>query len=79
MTHAKAALFDGWACLGSANYDKLSLRINRELNIGTSDPDFVAALRQNLFERDFQRAREVTEPQPLGWSTYISIYIANQL
>lgn len=79
MTHAKAALFDGWACLGSANYDKLSLRINRELNIATSDPVFVAALRQNLFERDFQRAREVTEPQPLGWSTYISSYIANQL
>lgn len=79
MTHVKAAIFDGWACVGSANYDKLSLRINRELNIATSDPIFVTALRQDLFERDFARAREVTEPKPLGWSTYISSFIANQL
>lgn len=79
MTHVKAAIFDGWVCLGSANYDKLSLRINRELNIATSDPVFVAALRQELFERDFARAREITEPPPLGWSTYISSFIANQL
>jgi len=24
MSHVKAAVFDGWACLGSANWDKLS-------------------------------------------------------
>lgn len=79
MTHVKAAIFDGWACLGSANYDKLSLRINRELDIATTDPTFVTALRRDLFEHDFARAREITEPQPLGWSTYISSFIANQL
>ena len=32
FSHAKAAVFDGWASVGSANLDHLSLRINRELN-----------------------------------------------
>jgi cardiolipin synthase len=79
MTHAKAAIYDGWACVGSANFEKLSLRINRELNVSTSDPAFVDILRRELFERDFSRSREVTEARSLGWSTYISSFIANQL
>ena len=79
MTHVKAAIYDGWACLGSANFDKLSLRINRELDIATSDPAFVDALRRDLFERDIARSREITEPRSVGWSTYISSFIANQL
>jgi cardiolipin synthase len=29
MSHLKAALYDGWACVGSANFDNLSLRVNR--------------------------------------------------
>jgi len=62
MTHVKAALYDGWACLGSANFDKLSLRINRETNIATSDPLFVDRLRRELFDVDFARSRELVEP-----------------
>ena len=27
MSHLKAAVYDGWACLGSANLDQLDLRI----------------------------------------------------
>ena len=27
MTHVKAALYDGWACVGSANFDKMSLHV----------------------------------------------------
>jgi cardiolipin synthase A/B len=79
MTHVKAAIYDGWACLGSANFDKLSLRINRELDIATSDPVFVGQLRRDLFERDFARSKEITEPRSVGWSTYLSSFIANQL
>jgi len=79
MTHVKAAIYDGWACLGSANFDKLSLRINRETNIATSDPVFVGELRSGLFERDFARSTEITEPRSVGWSTYLSSFIANQL
>ena len=79
MTHVKAAIYDGWACLGSANFDKLSLQVNMETNIGTSDPAFVDRLKSELFERDFARSQEVTEPRPLGWSTYLSSFIARQL
>jgi cardiolipin synthase A/B len=79
MTHVKAALYDGWACLGSANFDKLSLRINRETNVATSDPVFVGRLRQELFEADFARSRELVDVPSAGWGTYISAYVAGQL
>jgi len=79
MTHVKAALYDGWACLGSANFDKLSLRINRETNIATSDPLFVDRLRRELFDVDFARSRELLEPPSAGWGTYVSAYVAGQL
>jgi len=79
MTHVKAALYDGWACLGSANFDKLSLRVNRETNVATSDPVFVGRLRQELFEADFARSRELLEAPSTGWGTYISAYVAGQL
>jgi cardiolipin synthase len=79
MTHVKAALYDGWACLGSANFDKLSLRINRETNVATSDPAFVERLKRDLFEVDFARSREIAEPPSAGWGTYISAYVAGQL
>ena len=79
MTHVKAAIYDGWACLGSANFDKLSLQINLETDVATSDPGFVARLRSELFERDFADSREITEARPLGWSTYLSSFVARQL
>lgn len=78
MTHVKAAIYDGWACVGSANFDKLSLRINRELDVATSDPQFVGRLRRELFERDFALSTEINEPRPVGWSAYLSSFIANQ-
>ena len=71
MSHVKAAVFDGWACLGSANLDRLSLHINREINIATSDPDAVQALTEILFEQDFEKSRELTEPFPLRWTDHI--------
>jgi cardiolipin synthase len=79
MTHVKAALYDGWACLGSANFDKLSLRVNREANVATADPAFVERLRRELFEVDFARSREIGEPPTAGWGTYITAYVAGQL
>ena len=79
MTHVKAALYDGWAVVGSANFDKLSLRVNGETNLATSDPEFAAALRRDLFERDFARSREITTPPAVGWTSYISDFIADQL
>ena len=79
MSHVKAAIFDGWACVGSANLDKLSLRINQEANLATSDPQFVDRLRRELFEVDFARSRELKEAQPVNWTDYIAEFIADQL
>lgn len=79
MTHVKAALYDGWATVGSANFDKLSLRINQETNLATSDPRFVERLRRELFEADFARSQEWTEARPVGWNDYIAEFIADQL
>ena len=79
MTHVKAALYDGWACIGSANFDKLSLRVNQEVNVGTSDPRFVARLERELFERDFARSQEMAQPRSIGWGAYLASFLANQL
>nr|MDJ0919182.1 phospholipase D-like domain-containing protein [Woeseiaceae bacterium] len=71
MSHVKAAIYDGWACLGSANLDRWSLKLNKELNIATSEPDAVRRLEQELFEADFERSVELTEPFPERWSDYL--------
>jgi cardiolipin synthase len=79
MTHVKAAIYDGWACVGSANFDKLSLRINQETDLATSDRGFVGKLRRDLFEADFARSKEWKEAQPVNWTDYLSEFIADQL
>ena len=71
MSHVKAALFDDWACLGTANWDRWSLYLNKELNIATSEPAVVQALRKRLFEEDFETAVELTEEIPERWSDYL--------
>jgi cardiolipin synthase len=67
MTHVKAAIYDGWACLGSANFNKMSLRIGQELDVAFSDPATAGRLKKDLFEADFRRSRELTQPLPLNW------------
>ena len=71
MSHVKAAVFDGWACLGTANWDRLSFRINKELNIATSHPEAVERLNAQLFEKDFELSVEITEPFPERWSDHL--------
>ena len=71
FSHVKAAIYDGWACVGSANFDRLSLRINRELNIASSDPEIAAALNAALFEPDFERSVELTAPLPERWVDHL--------
>jgi len=61
MTHVKAAIFDGWACVGSANFDKLSLEVNKELNLATSESATVRELLDEVFIPDLAISREVTE------------------
>jgi cardiolipin synthase len=71
MSHVKAALYDDWACLGSANWDRWSFRINKELNIATSEPSAVRELKTRVFEADFAASVELTEPFPERWSDYL--------
>ena len=79
MSHVKAAVFDGWACLGSANWDKLSFRTNKELNIATSHPPYVNALLDEIFSPDFAQSVELTEPFPVRWSDHLMEVVADYL
>jgi cardiolipin synthase len=79
MSHVKAAIIDDWACLGSANWDKLSFRVNKELNIATSHPAAVNELRQRLFEEDLRVSVELLEPIPVRWSDHLNEILADFL
>ena len=56
MTHLKAMVCDGWATVGSANLDTISLHINRELNLSFSDPDLVSQLVTRVFKPDLSNS-----------------------
>ena len=79
MSHVKAAVYDGWACTGSANFDRLSLRLNKETNIATSHRDAVDRLVRMLFVPDFAHALELHERLPASWLDYLRELIADQL
>ena len=61
MSHVKAAVIDGWASVGTANFDKLSLEVNKEVNLATSHPAAVNELLERVFVPDMMRSEEVTE------------------
>ncbi len=79
FSHVKAAIFDGWACLGSANLDKMSLRVNEEMNLATSHPPAVAALMARVFDVDFAKSAEMTEPLRQNLGHRLAALLANQL
>jgi cardiolipin synthase A/B len=57
--HLKAALFDDWAFIGSANLDHLSLRLNEEVNIAYSAPAAIREIENRLFLKDFRVSKEL--------------------
>jgi cardiolipin synthase len=77
MSHVKAAVFDGWACLGSANWDKLSFKTNKELNVATSHPEYVEELLDRVFTPDFEQSVELLEPFPARWSDHLMEIVAD--
>ena len=79
MSHIKAAVFDGWACLGSANWDNLSFHTNKELNLATSHPQSVDELLERLFEAKFAKSLELTEPFPERWSDHLTEIMVDYL
>lgn len=79
MSHIKAAVFDGWVCLGSANWDKWSLAINKELNLATSHPEAVDELVSRVFDTDFASSPELTEPFPERWSDFLLEFLGDYI
>lgn len=71
FSHVKASIYDGWVCVGSANFDRLSLRLNRELNISSSAPEVAEQLLERVFEPDFRSSPELTEPIPDRWIDHL--------
>ena len=78
-SHMKGALYDGWLCLGSANFDDLSLRVNKELNIATTDPVAVEEFLDQVLMPDFNKSVELKEPFPQKWSDYLMELLADHL
>jgi len=58
-------------CLGSANFDRLSPRLNRELNIASSDPRIAGQLLERMLVPDFLGSLELTEPVPERWIDHL--------
>ncbi len=79
MSHVKTAVFDGWACLGSANWDKLSFKTNKELNVATSHPEYVEELLERVFTPDFEQSVELLEPFPERWSDHLMEILADYI
>jgi len=63
--------------VGSANLDKLSLRVNKEVNIATSHPEAVNMLKRRLFHVDFQKSVELKSQLRSGPSYYLAEAIAD--
>lgn len=78
MSHVKAAIYDGWACVGSANFDKLSLQINKELNLATSHPEAIESLMNKVFLPDLMQSEEVLEPLDLKFSDHIAEFFVDE-
>ncbi len=79
MSHIKAAIFDGWVSVGSANFDKLSLQVNKELNLATSDPDTVQALLEQVFIPDMMMSTELNEPMEVNMVTRLTEIAVDEL
>ena len=79
FSHVKAAIYDGWVCLGSANFDRWSLRLNRELNLASSAPAVAEQLLERLFEPDFRLSPELLEPVPDRWVDHLVEIVGDYL
>ncbi|VAX36237.1 Cardiolipin synthetase [hydrothermal vent metagenome] len=79
MSHVKAAIYDGWLCTGSANFDKLSLKNNLELNLATSHRETVEILKKDLFEKDFAKSVEMNGLFESGFKNRIAEFLADHL
>ncbi len=71
MTHAKAAVYDNWVCLGSANFNKLSMFKNREINIAFYDKNAVNEIINRLFIPDFNSSKRYNKKENIPLIYYL--------
>jgi cardiolipin synthase len=64
MMHAKTAVVDAWATVGSYNLDYRSLRHNLEANVASSDTTFVTSVETSV-RSDLDHCREI---DPVVWA-----------
>jgi cardiolipin synthase len=74
--HTKAAVTDGWAYVGTGNFDTLSLRRNHEVGVLLGPGPVVAELEERVFRADFQPEYELHEPLPLSPSDRLAEALA---
>jgi cardiolipin synthase len=79
MTHVKAAVYDQWACFGSANFDDLSLHKNYELNIFTDNPETVRQVKEELLEDGQKLSTEIFQSEELSWKDLFTARAAQYL
>jgi cardiolipin synthase A/B len=79
MTHLKVMICDDWASVGSANFDTLSMRINRELNLVFPDREAVRELEKLVFLPDFRHSRRIHPHETRGIANSLAETIADQL
>ena len=79
MSHMKAAIYDGWVCVGSANFDKLSLKVNKELNLTTSDPGVAQQLLNQVFIPDLIASEEITSPMNVTLTARVVEVVVDEL
>ncbi|MBI9020156.1 MAG: phosphatidylserine/phosphatidylglycerophosphate/cardiolipin synthase family protein [Verrucomicrobia bacterium] len=79
MTHVKAAVYDDWACFGSANFDDLSMHKNYELNLFTDNSDVVRQVREDLLENGQTLSKEIFDVEDLSLIDHVNARIAQYL
>lgn len=79
MTHMKAMICDDWACVGSANLDTLSMRINRELSLALAGRAEIDELERKVFLPDFRRSKRIRLNETLSLTSGVMETIADQL
>jgi len=79
MTHLKVMICDDWASVGSANFDTLSMRINRELNLVFAGRAAVQELEKAVFLPDLRQSRRILPQETKGIANSLAETLADQL
>jgi cardiolipin synthase len=79
--HAKVAVIDDWATVGSSNIDPFSLLLAREANLVVFDAGFAATLRTRLLASMAEGGRPVARDEPgrRPWTRRLAGWFATRM